>query len=132
MADAERISAAQDQVEDTKEATLPLTPVSDSDGFKHGDHEDHADTPNGTPVPAESANDAPEADKTLEAASLPEQVEAPPTEPVPMASPPPKPKAAVSLDARTRKPSLQVGKTDPKATAASSVRKVCFNLRYDC
>jgi hypothetical protein len=130
MADAERVSIAQEQAEDAKEATLPLTPVSDSDGFKHGDHEDHADAPNGMPTPAEPANDAAEAGKIPEAEDLPKAVQETPAEPAPVVSPPPlKPKAAVSLDARTRKTSTI--KPDPKAVAAS-LRKVCLISETVC
>ena len=126
MADTERVPSALEQAEDSKEATLPLTPVSDGDGFKHGDHEDHLDAPNETSTPAELAGDANGTSDTLEAEHQPKDVTNASSEATPVASPPPKPKAAVSVDARTRKTSMQVGKPDPKA--ASTLRKVCVLL----
>lgn len=132
MADVERAPSAAEHPEDSKDATLPLTPVSDSDGFKHGDHEDHLDAPNGTPVPAESANDVESLDKPASTPTMDKPVEAKPVEVKPTTSGSPlKPKAAVSVDARTRKTSLQVGKPDPKAPAAS-VRKVRTIHMFEC
>lgn len=123
MADIERVPSTVEQADDSKEATLPLTPVSDGDGFKHGDHEDHLDAPNETSTSAEPAGDANGTSDTLEAEDHSKDVTNASSEAAPVASPPPKPKAAVSVDARTRKTSMQVGKPDPKA--ASTIRKVC-------
>ncbi|KAF8761171.1 hypothetical protein RHS01_01078 [Rhizoctonia solani] len=118
MAEVERAPSVTEQVEDTKEATLPLTPVSDGDGFKHGDHEDH---PNETPGPAEPAHE-PEPEPSSESAEMDTPAENKKTAPASMS--PAKPRASISTGARTRTTSLATGKVDSKAPAASaSARK---------
>lgn len=125
MADAERAPSVTEQAEDTKEATLPLTPVSDSDGFKHGDHEDHLDAPNGTPVPIEPAHDAESSNEPTDTAEMAKSADRAPAQAPPAAAASPlKPKAAVSVDARTRRTSLQVSKTSKAPT--TSTRQVCI------
>ncbi|KEP51938.1 hypothetical protein V565_053270 [Rhizoctonia solani 123E] len=121
MTDVERSPSVAEQHED-KEAILPLTPVSDGDGFKHGEHEDHLDASNGTPVPSEPAHEA-ELEKSPEPAEMDKPVENKPTPKAPTASASPmRPKAAVSAGARVRTTSMATGKPDPK-TAATTARK---------
>ncbi|CAE6425791.1 unnamed protein product [Rhizoctonia solani] len=122
MADVELAPSVVEQHEDPKDATLPLTPVSDGSGFKHGDHEDHLDAPNGTPVPSEPAHEA-EPEQSPEVAEMNKPAENKPASKAPAAAASPmRPKAVVSAGARARTTSLATGKADPKAPVPA-VRK---------